>query len=548
MFSFCGSLRDAYLVFNTLSVQNVFTWSAIISAFAIHGEGHQAYKLFKDMLQSGIKPDTVVFVVSLKACASLKSLARVNLLHFYAIYAGFDSNIYVANTLIALYASLGSIMDGCTVFDGLSKQDVASWNAMIAAHLQHGNVTTCAQLFQQMQKEGIKPNNVTCISIIKAASYSTIVQTRFAHIQATELDLELDVYVASSLLDAYARQGAIDDAQELFDRLPAKDVVTWSALIAGYVQNGYDWKAFLLFQKMQYLGVKEDNFTYVSVLNACSNTAAAEEGELIHACLIEAHLKLDTFIGSALIGMYSCHGKLEDVECVFGNLAERDIGVWNALIESCTTNDNYELAMYYLNAIQLDSLLPDAVTFVCLLSLCSHMGLIEEGWYQLKLMIGQYGLSPMVEHYNCLIDLFGRLGQLQEAENLLQNMPWQPTLRTWMSLLSNCRTFCNVTLGFYCFKKIFLLDGTHASAYTLMYPLFLVAGLNSDAMKLIELRNKMQARRKPGKAYIEVAQNIHEFVVGDNRHPSILAYRKLKSLLLHLNSEGFMPLLDLLNI
>ncbi|KAI5061720.1 hypothetical protein GOP47_0024225 [Adiantum capillus-veneris] len=548
MLSCCGTLRDAKHVFDELPVKNVFTWSAIISAFASYGQGHEAYELFKAMLQSGIKPDAVVFVVSLKACASIQSLVIVKVFHFYAIDANFESNKFVANTLIGMYASCGSIVDGCAIFAGVSKQHVSSWNAMIAAHLQHDNVQECFQLLQQMQKEGKKPNNITCVNIIKASSYLSLDQTKFFHIQIIETGLELDSYVASSLIDAYAKQGTIDDARDVFDRLSEKDVVAWSALVTGYVQNGDDRKALLLFQQMQFLGVKGDNYTFVSTLNACSTSAAADQGQLVHVYLVEDDLHLDVFLGSALIDMYSGHGRLQDAQSVFNRLLEKDMGVWNAIVESCTTNNDQELAMYYLNGMQRESLMPDEVTFVCLLSMCSHMGLMEEGWYQLKLMIVQYGILPLVEHYNCVIDLLGRLGNFGEAENILQNMPWQPTLKSWMSLLSNCKSYSNVTFGFYCFKHIFLLDCTHGSAYTLMCTVFSGAGLYSDASKLAELRDKMQAWRKPGKAFIEVGQCLHEFVVGGKNHPSLHAcYRKLKSLLSCHHSEGCMPEVDLLN-
>ncbi|MCO5579119.1 hypothetical protein L7F22_032971 [Adiantum nelumboides] len=548
MLSCFGRLREAKHVFDALPKQNVFTWSAIISAFASFGQGFEAYALVKNMLQSELKPNAIVFVVSLKACASIQSLVIVKLLHVYAVDAGFESNSFVANTLIGMYASCGSIVDGCATFAGVSKQDVASWNAIIAAHLQCDNVQECFQLFQQMQNEGVKPNNITCVNIIKASSFSTLDQIKFFHIQMIEIGLELNNYVASSLIDAYAKQGTIDDAQDCFDMLPEKDVVTWSALMTGYIQNGHDRKALLLFQQMQLLGVKGDSYTFVSTLNACSTTAATDQGQLVHVCLIEDDLHLDVFLGSALIDMYAGHGRLQDAQSIFNSLLERDIGVWNAMVESCTTNNNHELAMYYFDGMQMENLMPDEVTFVCLLSMCTHTGLMDEGWYQLKSMIVQYGILPVVEHYNCLIDLLGRLGQLHEAENVLQNMPWQPTLKSWMSLLSNSKSYSNVAFGFYCFKHIFLLDCMHASAYTLMCTLFSGAGLYSDASKLAELRDKMQAWRKPGKAYIEVGQCLHEFVVGSKNHPSLHAcYRKLKSLLLCHCSEGCMPELDLLN-
>lgn len=546
MFSYCGSLSEAYLVFCKLPAHNVFTWSAIIAAYASDGQNDEACNLFKEMLQSSIKPDEVTFVVILKACASIPSLIQGKIIHAHVIDSGFESNNYISNTLIGMYASCGSIIDGYAVFAGLSKQNVASWNAMIAAYLQHGDVEECIQVFQNMQKEGMKPNNITCVIILKACLYLTLGQTKFFHMQTIEVGLELDTYVASTLIDVYAKHGSMADARAVFDKLSERDMVTWSALITGYVQNHNGQEALLLFQQMQRFGGRGDNVTYVNILNACSTTAAVDQGQLIHACLIEGEFQLDAFLGSALIDMYASHGKLEDAQRVFNSLLERDVGVWNAIIESCTTSNNHQLAMYYFKGMQMENLMPDDITFVCLLSMCSHMGLLEEGWYHLKLMIGQYGTLPVVEHYNCMIDLLGRSGLLTEAENVLQNMPWQPTLKSWMSLLCNCKSYGNVTFGFHCFKQVFLLDCTHGSAYTLMWTLFSGAGLFLDASKLIELSKHVQAWRKPGKAYIEVGQNLHEFVVGDKSHPSFhVCYRKLKSLHLHGNSEGCMPQLDL---
>ncbi len=202
---------------------------------------------------------------------------------------------------------------------------------------------------------------------------------RFAHEQIIERGWDSDIFVGSSLVDMYAKCGSMEDASSVFNKLPSRNVVTWTAMILGHVKCGKGQKALELFQQMQQEGVQPNSVTFVGVLNACASVVALEEGRCAHEQIIERGWDSDVFVGSSLVDMYAKCATMEDAWRVFRKMPSRNVVSWNAIPGGCAMHGHGKEALKHFEQTCEEGVQPDDITFVCLLSACSHAGLVDEG-------------------------------------------------------------------------------------------------------------------------------------------------------------------------
>ncbi len=257
-----------------------------------------------------MSPDSFTFVQVIKACAGLGRLEDGKLVHKQLIQIGCECNIFVGSSLVDMYAKCGSIEEAWKVFNKMPSQ---TWTTMILGHVQCGQGQKALELFRQMQQEDVRPSSVTFVGVLKAcASVGAIEEGRCVHQQIIQSGLESDVFVGNSLVDMYAKCGSMEDAWRVFNKMPSRDVITWTAMIFGHVKCGQRQKALELFRKMQQEGVQPNIVTFVGVLNACASLVALEEGRCAHEQIIQSGLESDVFVGSSLVDMYAKCGSMED--------------------------------------------------------------------------------------------------------------------------------------------------------------------------------------------------------------------------------------------
>ncbi|KAH9573419.1 hypothetical protein CY35_02G208400 [Sphagnum magellanicum] len=372
MYAKCGSMEDAWRVFCKMPSQDVVTWTAMILGYVRCGQGQKALELYKRMQQEGVQPDAVTFVVVLNACASVSALEEGRRTHERIIQSRCESNVFVRSSLIDMYAKCGSMEEASRVFNKLPSRAAVCWNAMIFGHVKCGEGHKALQLFQKMQHEGVQPDPATYVGVLNAcANVVALEEGRRTHERIIQSRCESNVFVKSSLIDMYAKCGSMEEASRVFNKLPSR-VVCWNAMIFGHVKCGEGHKALQLFQKMQHEGVQPDPATYVGVLNACANVVALEEGRRTHERIIQSRCESNVFVKSSLVDMYAKCGSMEDACRVFNTMPSHDVVSWNALLGG--------FAMH-----------------------------------------GQvYRIPAKLEHYTCMVDLLGRAGHLQEAENMIQ--------------------------------------------------------------------------------------------------------------------------------
>jgi pentatricopeptide repeat protein len=582
MYAKCGHMEDALRVFNKMPSRDVVMWSALILGHVKYGQGQKALELFRQMQQEGVQPDAVTYVGVLNACASIMALEEGRRAHEQIIQSGCELDAFVGNSLVDMYVKCGSMEDAWSVFNKMPSHDAVTWTAMILGHVNCGQGQKALDIFQQMQEEGVQPgavwavicwnamifvhvkcgeghkalelfqkmlqegvqpDAVTYVGVLNAcASIMALEEGRRAHEHIIRSGCELDAFVGSSLIDMYAKCGSMEEASRVFNKLPSRAVVCWTAMIFGHVKCGEGHKALELFQKMQQEGVQPDTVTYVGVLNACASIMALEEGRRAHEQIIQSGCESDVFVGSSLVDMYAKCGSMEDACRVFNSMPSHDVFSWNALLGGFAMHGQGKEALVHFERMCEEGVHPGDVTFVYLLSACSHAGFVDEGLRFYALMTTVYRIPAKLEHCTCMVDLLGRAGHLQEAENIIQGMPCKPDAAVWIALLGACRIHGNLEMGERVAKRVLELEPKNAAGYVMLSNLYAATG-NLELSKNVERQRKERdAKKQPGRTWIEVNDVVHTFVVDDQTHPQMIKIRaELKRLSRLMHDAGYVP-------
>ncbi|KAI5081261.1 hypothetical protein GOP47_0004444 [Adiantum capillus-veneris] len=338
--------------------------------------------------------------------------------------------------------------------------------------------------FDHMQGDGIRPNAVTYISVLKAyATLRDLEKGKKIHDKVAKQGLLQDhIELGTALLDMYAKCGDLPKAQSVLDSLPSRDVISWNALIAGYAQEGQGEQALICFDRMQHEGIFPDTTTYACILKACASIGAADKGKEIHDAIEkQGLLQSDIMVGNAVVDMYAKCGALSKAQEVLEKLPSRDVVTWNALITGFAQEGQGEQAVCCFEHMEREGIFPDAVTFLCMLNVCSHLGLVEEGYSTFLKMGTKYGVNPNPECFTCIVDLFGRAGHLEKAVQLIHEMPTFDCSANWIALLGACRKWGDVEVGRLAFEQAARESKFHGPACVLMSDIYAAAGMQENA-------------------------------------------------------------------
>ncbi len=477
MYAKNGSMEDAWRVFNKMPKRNVVSWTVMIQGHVKCGQGKKALELFQQMQLQGVKPNPVTFVGVLNACATAVALEEGRRVHEQILQSGCESDVTVGNSLIDMYAKCGSMEDAWRVFNKMPVRTVVSWTAMIVGHVKCGQGHRALELFQQMQLENVQPDPVTFMGVLNAcASVLALAEGRRIHQQIMQCGCESAVFVGNSLIDMYTKCGSMEDAWAVFNKMCTRDVVSWNAMILGHVKCGQGQKALELFQQMQWEGVQPDPLTFVGVLNACASIAALAEGMQVHQQIIQNGCESDLFVGNSLIDMYAKSGSMEKAWRVFNKMPLHDLVSWNAMLGGFAMHGQIKEALTHFELMTQEVVDADKITFVGLLSACSHGGLMEEGLHYFDIMGLVYNVSATVEHCVCMVDLLGRAGHLQEAENFIKTMLCESSAGLWTALLGACRIHGEVQMAEHIANIILEIDPGNAMCYALLSNIYTAAG------------------------------------------------------------------------
>ncbi|CAN1218619.1 Putative pentatricopeptide repeat-containing protein At3g15130 [Linum perenne] len=328
-----------------------------------------------------------------------------------------------------------------------------------------------------------------------------------------------DSMLSNDLIDMYGKCGRVVLARHVFDRMPERNLVAWTALMCGYVQNGYPEESLSLFSQMGSTGLKPNDFTLSTNLKACGMLNVPEIGMQLHDICVKTAYDLQTVVGNTILDMYSKCGRIAEAASVFATMPGKNLISWNAMITGYGKHGLGKEAVHLFNRMVSQNIKPDEVTYLAILLACSHSGLVEEGEQYLSKLCSDESVKPRVEHYACMVDLLGRAGRLKEAKNLICTMPVEPNAGIWQTLLSACRVHGDIDMGREVGNIILRMDGNNPVNYVMLSNMLANAGYWEESQTLRETVTSKKLKKEAGRSWVEIDKEIHSFYGGDDTHP-----------------------------
>ncbi|KAI3882417.1 hypothetical protein MKX03_001918 [Papaver bracteatum] len=534
---------DVCKVFDQIHEPNIFLWNTMIRGFVSNEYFREATEYYAFMRNEGTLPDNFTFPFALKACALLGDHGFGMEIHVDVVKCGYEMDVFVMTSLIRLYAKCRCMKEAQRLFNEMPEPNVVAWTVIIAGYVESKGYNEALCMFTKMWHMGYTPDSYTMVRLISAASNLRDARNvNWIEKYVRKMGMENNVFVATSLLDMCVKCGSMEMARSVFDRLQAKDVVAWSAMIGGYSSNGLPKEAIDLFLQMQKEKMKPDSFTMVAVLSACARLGALELGEWASGFIQKDEFSLNPFLGTALIDMYAKCGSMDRAWELFKEMKNRDSVVWNAVISGLAMTGHVKAAFGLFAQMEKLGFLPDDNTFLGLLCGCTHAGLVDEGLKYFDGMSRVYSLNPRIEHYGCMVDLLGRAGLLEKANRLIEEMPMEPNAVVLGALLGGCRIHRDTQTAEHVLKKLIQLEPWNAGNYILLSNIYSSSGRWNDAANVRATMNQEGIKKVPGCSWIEVDGVVHEFLVGDKTHPfSRKIYEKLEELGKEMKAIGYTP-------
>ncbi|KAK9093346.1 hypothetical protein Syun_028257 [Stephania yunnanensis] len=541
MYAKCNMMQDAYAVFECIPERNFVSWNALIRGYAQIGDRWKAFLLFHCMENEGVNSDEVTFT-SLLTLLDRKDFYKITLqIHAKIVKRGKMFNTTTCNAIITSYSECESIDDSEKVFERLdAKRDLVTWNSMLAAYMLHEQDASVIELFVKMQRLGIEQDMYTYTSAISACFVQEHQkQGRSLHALVIKRGFDQSLSVCNSVVAMYSKS-SMDDALNLFYSMDVKDSYSWNSILTGFSQNGFSEDALKFFGRMQSLSIVTDHYAFSAVLRSSSELASLQLGQQIHVLVIKSNFESNDFVASSLIYMYAKCGIIEDARKSFEMTPKDSSITWNSIIFGYAQHGQGKVALELFSKMLESHVKPDHITFVAVLTSCSHIGLVEHGANFLKSMETSYGISPRMEHYACGVDLFGRAGRLKEAKELIESMPFEPDAMVWKTLLGGCRMNSDMELASEVARKLLVLEPDEHCIYVLLFNMYGCLGRWDECATVKKMMRERGVKKVPGWSWIEVKNEVHAFNAEDRSHPQCEAiYWVLGELMEELKFFGY---------
>ncbi|XP_020202985.1 putative pentatricopeptide repeat-containing protein At3g47840 [Cajanus cajan] len=520
MYMKLGKIEQGCRVFAKMTRRNVVSWTAIIAGLVHAGHNMEGLLYFYEMWRSKVGYDSHTFAIALKASADSSLLHHGKAIHTQTIKQGFDESSFVINTLATMYNKCRKPDYVMRLFEKMKMPDVVSWTTLITTYVQMGEEERAMEVFKKMRKSDVSPNKYTFAAVISACANLAIAKWgEQIHGHVLRLGLVDALSVANSIITLYSKCGLLTSASIVFHGITRKDIISWSTIIAVYSQGGYAKEAFDYLLWMRREGPKPNEFALASVLSVCGSMALLEQGKQVHAHVLCIGIDHEAMVHSALINMYSKCGSVQEASKIFNGMKFNDIISWTAMINGYAEHGYSQEAINLFDKISSVGLMPDYVTFIGVLTACSHAGLVDLGFYYFMLMTNEYQINPSKEHYGCIIDLLCRAGQLSEAEHMIRSMPFHSDDIVWSTLLRACRVHGDVDRGRWTAEQLLQLDPYSAGTHITLANMYAAKGRWKEAAHIRKLMKSKGLIKEPGWSWINVNDQLNAFVAGDQAHP-----------------------------
>lgn len=478
------------------------------------------------------------------ALTTCRTHVQVQQVHSQIAVHGMLHNIVVANKLLHIYAQHKAINDAHALFRCMAGRDAKTWSVMIGGLAKVGDYRNCLGTFKLMlDSGGCRPDHYSLPLVLRACGdCSSLGIGREVHNLVYKFGLQADLFVLACLVHMYSKCGAIDHARKVFEKMPKRDLVTWTVMIAAYAECGNAGESLCLFDMLLADGVLPDKVTMVTVVFACAKLGALHKAKYVHDHVTKRKFSLDVILGTALIDMYAKCGSVDSAMEIFNAMKVKNVVTWSAMISAYGMHGYGRKAIEMFLLMLQSGVLPNRVTFVSLLSACSHAGMVDEGQRYFHSMWKDYSVEPDVKHYTCMVDLLGRAGRLDEAHELLGKMEMKKDEGLWGALLSACRIHKNVMLAEMTAKSLLKLQPNNPGFYVLFSNIYANGGRWQEVAKVRDMMTSRKLKKTPGRTWIEVNNRTYQFSVGDRAHSqSEEIYDLLRRLIVRLELAGYVP-------
>ncbi|KAG6661645.1 pentatricopeptide repeat-containing protein At4g21065-like isoform X1 [Carya illinoinensis] len=560
-------LNYAHKLFNEISDRDVRTWTILMSGYARIGVSTMVLDLLREMRIEGVHPNQFSLSIVFKCCSSTSDLRMGMGIHGWILRSGINLDVVLDNSILDFYVKCGSFDHAKTLFSVMVERDTVSWNIMVGAYMHLGDMEkslamfnsmpskdvaswntildglmrngyerTALELLYEMANNGHELNKVTfSIALVLVSSLSIMELGRQIHGRALKFGFEKDGFVRTSLIDMYCKCGKMEKASVIFRKRPldcvgtqnskitfgepTAEIVSWSSMVSGYVQNGEFKDALKMFISMVHEQVEVDRFTITSIVSACADAGILELGRQIHAYIQKVGYTLDVYLSSSLVYMYAKCGSLDDAWKIFKQTVHPNVVLWTAMITGSALHGQGRKAIWLFEQMVHEGIKPNEVTFVGVLTACSHAGLLEEGSKYFRLMKEVYGIKPGVEHFTCMVDLYGRAGHLDKVEAFIHENAISDLSGVWRSFLSSCTLHKNIEMGKWVSEKLLQLEPLEAGPYVLLSNMCSTNDRWVEAANVRSLMRRRMVKKVPGQSWIQLKNQVHTFVMGDRSHP-----------------------------
>ncbi|XP_021773272.1 pentatricopeptide repeat-containing protein At4g21065-like [Chenopodium quinoa] len=581
-------LGSAQNLFDEMSERNVRTWTVLISGFARIGLFQVGLDFLLRMLVEGVCPNGFTLSSAFKCCSSIGLVYNGKAIHGWILKHGIGLDAVLKNSVIDFYVKSeeldyanklfdstdcgdtvscnimiganmksGNVESSLDMFRRLSTKDTATWNTIISGMMRNGFERTALELLYEMVKEQACLDEFTyAIALALVSSLSILGLGAQLHARLIRLRFYDNEYIRTSLIDMYSKCGVIDKASVVFKQMPQcfsnkhvskingenlkMDTVSWSSMLSGYAQNGRFGEALEMFCHMVREGIGVDKYTLTTIVSVCADYGFLEFGEQIHGLTHKVGHKFDLVLCSSLVDMYSKCGSLGNAQTVFDQTVTRNTILWTAIINGYAFHGLGREAVRLFQMMLEDDVQPNEITFVAVLTACSHAGLVDEGRDFFSVMKEVYKIKPGVEHFTCMVDLFGRAGYLDEIKNFIYENNLSHLSSVWRAFLSSCRLHKSYDMGKWVSEKLLELEPLDAEPYVLLSNMCATSNRWEESARVRSSMLKKGVRKHPGQSWIQLNNQVHTFVMGDRSHPQEAdIYSYLDNLIGRLKEIGY---------
>ncbi|KAM5569501.1 pentatricopeptide repeat-containing protein [Rosa sericea] len=468
----CGVMSDARRVFDEIENRNDVSWNIIVRRYLEVGDGMEAVMMFFRMLVAGVRPLKYTFSNALVACSSAFALVEGKRIHGVGIKMGFEDDEVVSSSLIDMYVKCGKLEHAHAIFDQPHSKNLISWTSIVSGYAMSGQTWKARALFDEMPERNVISWNVMLAGYTRyfqweeALDFIFLMRNTTRDVDQVTLGLILNVcaglsdvemgkqvhgfiyrhgfcsnlFVGNGLLYMYGRCGNLRNSKTVwFHQIsPSRDTVSWNSLLTNYAAHHLSELAMTIFYEMQ-CETTPNEITFATLLSACANIFALQQGKQIHGFMIRNGYIIDTVVRGALVDMYSKCRSIEYAFMVFKGGTSKDVILCNSLILGCCHNKRMRQIFKLFRLMNEEGIKPDHITFRGILYACTSEGLVELGKQFFESMSNEYGIIPRLEHYECMIELYSQCGYMDELESFVRNMPFDPTVPMLTTVVDACK-------------------------------------------------------------------------------------------------------------